>query len=151
MIDADACIPSVAVAEIIPESVDRFLRIQMPDGVGPALLEQILVRSTGLGEEQCVVDPPFWFVGIEFSWNDVAVSGENDRLVVSDEFLCIGREPLKPFQLVVELGAGCRITVGEIQATDQHAVDLCLDVAAVQIVRVAWQTPAGFVRLAPAR
>jgi hypothetical protein len=56
-------------------------------------------------------------------------------------------EPLQPSQFVIELWAGRRIAVGQIQATDQHAVHRGLDVAAVHVFRIAGQRAPDLRRL----
>ena len=37
MVDTNACIPSISIAEVVPERVDRLVWMEFPEGVGPAL------------------------------------------------------------------------------------------------------------------
>src|SRR5437879_11161057 len=57
-------------------------------------------------------------------------------------------QTLEPRQLVVELRTRLWVTVRQIQASDHDAVDGCLEVAAVRIVRISGQpTPdLGWIR-----
>ena len=60
-------------------------------------------------------------------------------------------EPLEPSKLVIELGAGRGIAIRKIKASDEHAAGLPLDVAAVQVLRIARQDAAHFDRIGAAR
>ena len=53
-------------------------------------------------------------------------------------------QSIEPTQLVIELRAGGRIAVGQIQATDQYSVDCRLDVAAVRIIWIPRQAAPRF-------
>jgi hypothetical protein len=54
----------------------------------------------------------------------------------------------EPAQLIVEFRAGTRIAVGQIEPTDQDAVDSSFDVAALTFVRIAGQASPGLMDLA---
>jgi hypothetical protein len=56
-------------------------------------------------------------------------------------------QPLEPLELVVELGAGPRIAVGQVEAADDDPADRGLEIAAVAVVGIAGQTAAGLVNL----
>ena len=60
----------------------------------------------------------------------------------------MGDEAVEPLELVVELGAGLRVAIRQVQAADDDAVDLGLDVAAVRVVGVAGQAAAALDGLA---
>ena len=60
-------------------------------------------------------------------------------------------EALEPCELVVEFGPRLRIAVRCVERSDQHAVDGCLDVAALRIVGIARQVGAGDDRRRSAR
>src|SRR5882672_6719776 len=49
------------------------------------------------------------------------------------------RQAFQPAQLVIELRAGRGIAVGQIKASDSHAIDLCLNIAAMQVLWIAGQ------------
>jgi hypothetical protein len=59
-------------------------------------------------------------------------------------------QALHPGELVVELGAGLRIAVGQVETADQDAVHRRLDIAGLLIARVAGQRAAGLDRPAAA-
>src|SRR3546814_14147579 len=46
-------------------------------------------------------------------------------------------QPVDPFELVVEFGAGLRIAVGQIDRRDRQPVDIDLEIAAVRILGIA--------------
>ncbi len=48
MVDTQARIALTGAAPVFPEGVDAFLRMNMADGVGPALGEEIGIRLSGL-------------------------------------------------------------------------------------------------------
>ena len=79
------------------------------------------------------------------------VAGEDDWGSCRQQVDRMGRQALEPAQLVVELRAGRRIAVRQVEATDEHAVDRRFDISAVHVGRVARQAPPGFLRLLPAR
>src|SRR5690606_22534284 len=56
-------------------------------------------------------------------------------------------EALEPGELVIELIAGLRIAVRQVQAADANAFDVGFDIPAVRIVRIARQTAANLHRL----
>src|SRR5216683_5410374 len=59
-------------------------------------------------------------------------------------------KPLEPSKLVMELGAGCGIAIRKIKASDEHTAGLPLDIAAMEIVRIAWQDTANLDRIGAA-
>ena len=59
----------------------------------------------------------------------------------------IGGQPLKPGEFVAELGSRIGITVWQVQTSNQHAINGCLDIAAVRVIGVARQAFAGQQRL----
>src|SRR5690242_12976816 len=60
-------------------------------------------------------------------------------------------QALEPLELVVELGSRRGIAIREIEASDQNAGGLCLDIAAMPIVRIAGQDTADLDRIGTAR
>src|SRR3954469_8941891 len=51
-------------------------------------------------------------------------------------------QALEPSELVVELRAGLRIAVGQVDAADEHTIDRRFDVAALRVAGVARQSRA---------
>src|SRR5271155_6158777 len=151
MIDAQASIAAEVVSEVIPESVDALVRMQLAQGVGPALSDQVGKGLSRFGAEERVVHPAFRLVNIDLSRDHVVVAGENDGRVGSEEILRVFRQALEPTELVVELGPRRRIAVGQIKAADDDAVDTRLDVAAVRGLGIAGQAATTLDRFAAAR
>jgi hypothetical protein len=147
MVDAYAGITRVSVAEIVPERIDRLLRVQFPDGIGPALREKLSISCPRLGKEQGIVHPALRLVRIQFGRNNVVVPGQNDRLIKCDKAFCIPRQACEPSKLVFEFRPRCRIAVRKVQAADQDAINVCLDISAVKILGIAWQSSPRLFRL----
>lgn len=57
MVDANARVASVRIAEVVPEDVDRFFGMEMPDAIRPSLGQQLLIGGPRLWEEERVLDP----------------------------------------------------------------------------------------------
>src|ERR1700736_4663784 len=62
VIDAQTRIASVRVTEVVPESVDAFVRMKHANRVYPTLREQPVIGRSCLWPEQRVVYPTFGFV-----------------------------------------------------------------------------------------
>ncbi len=67
------------VPEIFPERVDPLVRVQYPQGVGPALLDESAIGVAHFRPEQRVIDPALRRVDIEIGRHHVVVAGEHDR------------------------------------------------------------------------
>src|SRR5271156_5403860 len=104
MIDAQAGVASEIISEVIPESVDALVRMQLAQGVGPALSDQVGKGLSRFGAEERVVHPAFWLVNIDLGRDHVVVAGENDGRIGSEEILGMFRQALEPTEFVVELG-----------------------------------------------
>ena len=63
----------------------------------------------------------------------------------------MGGEASEPIELVIELGAGLRVAVGEIDAADEDAVDCRLDIARLLIVDVSRQLHSRDDRFGPSQ
>ena len=59
-------------------------------------------------------------------------------------------QPFEPAQLVIEFRARCRIAVRHVETSDDQAIDLRFDIAAVRVVGIARQAAADQRRLAGA-
>ena len=140
MVDAQAGIAFERVPPVFPEGVDAFLRMQLAEGVRPALGDEIGIGLPDLRAEQCIVAPALRCVDVEIGRHDVEIADQRHRKAKRQQIGGIGLEPLEPTQLVVEFRAGRRIAVRQVQAADQDAVDGGLDVAAVGVVRIARQS-----------
>src|ERR1700761_5251949 len=60
-------------------------------------------------------------------------------------------QTIKPLELIGKFRPWCRIAVRQVKTTDDHTVNHSLDIAAVCIIRVAWQTFATFLDFSVAR
>ena len=112
MIDAQTRVASIRIAEIIPERIDSFARMERPNRVCPTLLEQPMIGRSCLRPEQRVVHPTFGFVHVDLGGDHIVIAGENDRGISTDEIGGPDRQALEPSQLVIELGSGRGIAVG---------------------------------------
>src|SRR6185369_15091538 len=65
VVDTQAGIAIPMLAEVIPEREDRLVGMQMPDRIGPALLEQALVTLPGFRLQQCILEPRARVVDVE--------------------------------------------------------------------------------------
>src|ERR1700689_2538123 len=151
MIDAQAGVASEIVSEVVPESVDELVRMQLAHGVGPALSDQVSEGLTRFGTEERVIHPTFRLVDINLGGDHVVVAGENDGRVGSEEIFRMFRQAIDPTEFVVELGPRRRIPVGEIKAADDDAIDTRLDVAAVRVLGIARQAATTLDRFPAAR
>ena len=112
MIDAQTRVASIRIAEIIPERIDSFARMERPNRVCPTLIEQSMIGRSCLRPEQRVVHPTFGFVHVYLGGHHIVIAGENDRGISTDEIGGPDRQALEPSQLVIELGSGRGIAVG---------------------------------------
>ena len=119
--------------------------MELAQRVGPALLEQPRIGRLGLGQEQGVLHPPLWLIGVGVSRNDIIVAGQHDRRIERDELGGELLEPRHPRQLAIELRTRPGIAVGQVEATDQHAIDGRFEVAAVAVVGIAGEPAPSFL------
>ncbi len=73
MIQAKTCVSPIGIPEIVPERVDAFSRMKLPDSIRPALPDQLAEGLTRFDAEECIVLPPLRLVDIKLSWHDVVV------------------------------------------------------------------------------
>ncbi len=127
------------VAEEIPEREDLLVRVQLAQGIDPALLQQALPGGARFGLQQCILAPVLRIVDVRIRGNHVVITRKDDGHAGVVESLCMLCEPLEPFQLVLELRSRLGIAIGQVDAAHADAVHVGLDVAAVRIVRIAGQ------------
>jgi hypothetical protein len=72
-------------------------------------------RPPHLGPEQRVVNPALRLVHVKVGRHNVEVAGEHDGHAGREQLGRVRRETLEPAQLVVELGARCRIAIRQIE------------------------------------
>ena len=131
--------------------MDAFARMKRPHCISPALSEQAMEGPANLGPKQRIIDPALRFINIKIGRHHIEIAGEHDRHTGREKVRGMSRQPVEPAQLVVESRAGRRISVGQIQATNQYPIYRCLDVAAVRVIRIARQATTRFHRRLVAR
>ena len=151
MVEAQARVPVPGVAEIIPEGVDRLVRMQRADRVDPALRQQPGVEHADLRREQRVVQPAFGFVDVRLGRHDVEVAEQHHRRAAGDQRLRMRDQRLEPGELVAELRPRPRVAVGEVEPGDEHARHRRLDIAALRRVGIVGQPAARLHRRTDAR
>ena len=147
MIDAQPSVPPIGVPEIVPKGVDRPVRVESPERVGPALADKPCVERPDFRGEQGVFGPAFRVLDVDFRRHDVEVAGDHHRQVALQQALRMRDKLLEPSELVVELGTGPRVTVRQVQPTDDDAVHRCLNVAALRRVGIVRQSAPRLVNL----
>jgi len=137
MVDTEACVPGPRVSEVVPKGIDALTWMKCPHRISPALRKQAMERLLDLGPEQRIIDPALRLINVEFGGHHIEIAGEHDGHTCRKKLRGVPIQPIEPAQLVIELGTGRRISVGQIQATNQYPIDCRLDVAAVRIIRIA--------------
>src|SRR5260370_26523893 len=112
VINAQARIARIRIAEVIPECIDLFIGMQDPYGIGPSLGEQSCERLTYLDPEEGIVDPALRFVDIPLRRNDVVIAVKDHRVATGDDLAGMGDQAIKPAQFVVELRARGGVAAG---------------------------------------
>ena len=143
MIDAKAGVAWPSVSLIIPERVHRRIRMYCADRVDPTVLEQSPKQSprSRLHQRVLCVGPGGIDVGI--GRRDIEIPGEHDRRINGVKLGRMGQESLHPGELVFEFRSRLRVAVGCIERRNQHTFHRRFDIAALPIVRIAWQREAG--------
>lgn len=77
MVDPEASIAGVSVPEIIPESIDRLVRVNGAQGVGPALRQEPEIVGLGFRREQGIVEPTLRLIDVQIGGHDIEVPGEH--------------------------------------------------------------------------
>jgi hypothetical protein len=113
VVDPKARVPRPCVSEVVPESVDGLAGMKRPHRISPALREQTTERLTDLGPEQRIIDPALRPINIEFGGHHIEIAGKHDGHTGREEFRGERGQPIEPAQLVIELRAGHRISVGK--------------------------------------
>src|SRR6516164_1879747 len=139
MIDAKPSVPRPSVSHVVPERVHRRVRVQRPDRVNPALVQNAPKKRAAFRLKQSVFGIGFGWIDIAVHRHDVVVAREHDRDACAIELLGMSREPLHPSKLVREFGAGLWVAVRRIERRDQHPVHRRLDVAALPVYGFARQ------------
>ena len=137
MIDAKTGIAAKGITKILPECVDAFARMQLPQSVGPALRDEETIGLSHLGAKQGVIHPALGCVNVEIDRHDIVVACEHDRPTAGMQAFCTVRQSVEQAQLLVELGSGGRIAVRQIDAANCQTVGRRFDIAAMHVVGVS--------------
>jgi hypothetical protein len=111
-------------------------------GISPALSHECLPSVPGFGLQYSIPAPQPCVVDVSVGRYHIEVTGQHHRFLQSDEPLCMGSQPRHPRQLVFELGTGPRISIGQVQGGNTHALDFCFEIARLPICVVAGQASA---------
>src|SRR5687767_45218 len=122
MVDPDAGVAAKGAVHVIPVGIDGVCRINSAKGIQPALIQKSLVGGTTFRKEQSIPQPTLRFGGVFLCRDDVVIPGKHNRTLLGKKFVSIADEPFKPAQFIVELGAGGRIAVGQIEAANSYAI-----------------------------
>ncbi len=106
-----------------------------------------MIGRPRLRPEQRIIHPTFGFIDVNLCGHHVVIAGEDDRGTSAHELRGTDGQTLEPSQLVVELRSGRWIAVGKIKASDDQGANACFNVATVQIIGVAGQSPLRFDRI----
>jgi hypothetical protein len=137
MIEAEAGVARPAIPHVIPEGVDALIRVELPDGVDPALAEQPLEHGAGFRLHEGVLLVGGCRVDVRVGRDDVVIAGEHDGSIERIELGGVADQPLRPSELVVEFRARLRIAVRSVEACDEDAVDSGFEIARLDIGWVA--------------
>src|SRR5690349_14110022 len=118
MVEPQPGVALPALTHVVPERVDTLLAIKIADGIEPALIDKLGIRSPALRLDQRIVLPGRRGIDIELGRRDVEVASENHRRARLEQLSRVRMQALEPFQLVVELRPRLRIAVGQVEAAD---------------------------------
>jgi hypothetical protein len=112
--------PIVAASEReIPISVDALLGMNAPEGIDPAASEYFRISLATLWKINCIAHPPPRHHRVNWCWDDGVVAAKDGRRTLFQQELAVADQTTKT-QLVVELWARRRITIGKIETPDSR-------------------------------
>src|ERR1700704_2362496 len=88
---------------------------------------------------QCVFIERSRWIDVLGSRYDVVVAGQDDRHAGLHEFRAVLDETFEPRQFVIELRTGLRISVRQVDGSDQHTIYRRFDIACLAILRIPRQ------------
>jgi hypothetical protein len=118
MVDAQPGVPAVGVPEIIPESIDAFVRMNLSERIGPTLRDEIAIGGSNLRTEERVIEPTLRLVDVHIRGHDVEIASQDDLITSREKVGSVLGQPFEPTKLVVELRSRRRIAVRQVQASD---------------------------------
>src|ERR1700676_2445110 len=88
---------------------------------------------------QCVVIERSRWIDVLHSRYDVVIAGKDDRHAGLHQFRAVLDQTFEPGQFVIELRTGLRISVRQIDGSDQHTIYRRFDIACLAIFRIPRQ------------
>ena len=137
MVDAQAAVALPGARLVIPERVDRAVRMHRADRIGQPVPQQAAEAGAAFRPQQRVVRRQGTGRQVVIGRADIVIAGDQERSVGLQQRLGAFGEPVEPGQLVGEARLAAGIAVGQVDADDGDAVRLDLDVARLGIVRPA--------------
>ncbi|GGI67195.1 hypothetical protein GCM10007973_00410 [Polymorphobacter multimanifer] len=129
VIDAEAVVALPGAGLIVPEGPYAAARVEAADGVGPALPEQGAEGGAAFRLHERVVLHGARVPDVVVMGDDVVIAGEDDGSAEAEQGRGVRLEAGHPGELVIELGAGLGVAVGEVDAGDAHTADLGFEIA----------------------
>src|SRR5688572_5125971 len=123
MVDPDAGVAAKGAVHVIPVGIDGVCWINRAEGIQPALIQKSLVGRTTFRKEQSIPQPTLRFGRVSLCRNNIVIPSEHNWTLLGQKFVSIADEPFKPAQFIVELGAGGRIAIGQIEAANSYATN----------------------------
>lgn len=111
--------------------------MQLAQGVRPALGDEFAICFANFRTEEGVVSPAFRRIHVEVGWHDIEVTSEDHGSLGFKKGRGMGIKACEPAQFVIELGAGCRIAIGQVQRRNDQPVNCRFDIPTVGIVILA--------------
>src|SRR5690606_29403246 len=90
--------------------------------------------------------PGLRVVDVLVGGDDVEIPDQGHRVPDVDQRLCMPAQPRHPLELVVELRAGLRIAIGQVEAPHDDAMHRSFQVTALLVLRIARQSAPAFHR-----
>src|ERR1700723_2357846 len=102
MVDTQAGVAPIGIAEIIPERVDRCLGMDGTQRIDPAMLEQVREGLADFDSKKGIVHPAFGLVYVGLRGYHVVITRENYRRSGQAQLSGVSQQPTQPAQLVFE-------------------------------------------------
>lgn len=136
MVDPESSIPRECISEIFPEGIDPLVGLEVSQSIRPTLRDKLRIGRSHFWPKESVVAPSIRSVDVQVCRHDIEVADQCDRCIEIDQFSGVGRKAFKPAEFVIELRAGRRVAIREVEAADDNAVYDRFDIPAVGIVRI---------------
>ncbi len=128
---------------VVPECPQRSMGLQLPQGISPALIEELRECFAALRLNQGILIQRPSRIDVLKSRYDIVIPSQHDRDVSSYQLGRVVDQPIKPRQFVRELRPGLRIAIGKINRSKQYPVDGSFDVTGLHVRGITRQAGAG--------